>query len=174
MSRLQHLESKIHDRDTLRKIIAGWKVKSNTTVFTNGVFDLLHRGHVTLLAQAADFGDKLIVGLNSDVSTKALGKGPDRPVSAEDDRAMVIAALQMVDAVVIFDESTPLELIRELEPDVLVKGGDYDPLETDSDKPTYIVGSDLQRAAERRVETVSTVEGYSTTSIIEKSRRGQG
>lgn len=174
MSRLQHIESKIHDRDTMRKIVSGWKVKSKTIVFTNGVFDILHPGHVSLLSRAADFGDKLVVGLNSDTSTKTLGKGPDRPVNSEADRALVLAAMQAVDAVVIFDEPTPLELIRELEPDVLVKGGDYDPKETDRDKPTYVVGSDVQKSAGRRVETVSTVEGYSTTSILEKSRRGKG
>lgn len=173
MSRLQHIESKIHDADSMRKIVSGWKTKSNTTVFTNGVFDILHRGHVTLLSRAADFGDKLIVGLNSDASAKTLGKGPDRPINGDTDRALVLAALQMVDAVVIFNESTPLEMIRMLEPDVLVKGGDYDPREIDQGKPTYIVGSDVQKSAGRRVETIPTVEGYSTTSTIEKSRRGK-
>lgn len=173
MSRLELLKSKIIEPTEAPKVVAGWKVKGLSVVFTNGVFDLLHRGHITLLARAAEFGDKLVVGVNSDASTQTLGKGPDRPINGEADRALVLAALQIVDAVVVFDQSTPLELIRILEPDALVKGGDYDPKETDPNQPTFIVGSDLQRQSGRRVETVSTVEGYSTTSTLEKSRRGQ-
>ena len=130
-------------------------------VFTNGVFDLLHPGHIDVLRGARLQGDALIVGLNSDASVKRL-KGPDRPIRSTDERAYVLAALEVVDAVAVFEEDTPFELIRLLRPDVLVKGGDYD--------PESIVGSDIVRAAGGRVVTIPLTPGQSTTSTIERLR----
>ena len=117
-------------------------------VFTNGVFDLLHRGHVTYLEAAARLGDVLVVGVNDDASVRRLGKGDDRPIVPEGDRAFVVAGLRAVAGVVLFGEDTPLDLIRALQPDVLVKGGDYDAACTDQEDPRYIVGSAEVRAAE--------------------------
>jgi D-beta-D-heptose 7-phosphate kinase/D-beta-D-heptose 1-phosphate adenosyltransferase len=140
--------------------------EGKTVVFTNGVFDLLHRGHVDLLAKARALGDALILALNSDASTTRL-KGPSRPFVPAADRAAVLAALEAVDVVVLFDEDTPAELIRHLTPDVLVKGADYGPGE--------IVGADTVEAAGGRVERVPLVEGWSTTrlvgEIVERMRR---
>ena len=130
-------------------------------VFTNGVFDLIHPGHVAVLLAARQQGDALVVGLNSDASVRRL-KGEGRPVRNEQDRAIVLAALAMVDAVVIFDQDTPLELIRQLEPDVLVKGGDY--------TEATVVGASDVRARGGRVVIVPLVSGQSTTAIVEKLR----
>jgi D-beta-D-heptose 7-phosphate kinase/D-beta-D-heptose 1-phosphate adenosyltransferase len=132
-----------------------------SVVFTNGVFDLLHPGHVDVLRGARALGDALIVGVNSDASVRRL-KGAERPVRPLQDRAYVLAALEVVDAVAAFDEDTPLELIRILLPDVLVKGGDY--------TPETIVGADVVRAAGGRVVTIPLTSGQSTTSIIEALR----
>ncbi|RMD92328.1 MAG: D-glycero-beta-D-manno-heptose 1-phosphate adenylyltransferase [Calditrichaeota bacterium] len=128
-------------------------------VFTNGCFDLLHRGHVELLVKAKELGDILIVGLNSDQSIKKI-KGEKRPIQKDADRAYILAHLEPVDYVVIFNESTPEKLIQQLKPDVLVKGGDYQLHE--------IVGKDIVEKAGGRVEIVSLVSGYSTQSIIEE------
>ena len=133
-------------------------------VFTNGVFDILHRGHVEYLYAARALGDALVVGLNTDASTRRLGKGADRPINGEEDRAMVLAGLGCVDAVTLFDEDTPRELIVALQPDVLVKGGDYT-VET-------VAGADEVIAAGGRVEIIPLVPGRSTTSIIERTRKG--
>ena len=131
-------------------------------VFTNGVFDLLHPGHIDVLRGARAEGSHLIVGLNSDASVRRLGKGPDRPVRSEADRAYVLAALAMVDAVVLFDQDTPLELVRQLEPDVIVKGGDY--------APASVVGAADVTARGGRVVIIPVTPGHSTTSTIEKLR----
>jgi len=130
-------------------------------VFTNGVFDLLHPGHVDVLLGARRHGDALVVGLNSDASVKRL-KGPERPVRSEAERAYVLGALEMVDAVVLFEEDTPLELVRHLEPDVIVKGGDY--------SPETVVGAREVRARGGEVVIIPLTPGQSTTSIIEKLR----
>jgi rfaE bifunctional protein nucleotidyltransferase chain/domain len=140
-------------------------------VFTNGVFDLLHVGHVTYLEAAKALGDVLIVGLNSDESVKRLGKGPERPVNPELARAKVLEALRYVDAVVIFSDDTPLTLISALQPDVLVKGGDYDPSITDPNDPQYMVGSDVVRNRGGEVVAIPLVSGYSTTALLKKARR---
>lgn len=131
-------------------------------VFTNGVFDLLHPGHVTLLETARSLGAALLVGLNTDASVRRLGKGPDRPVNPEASRARVLAALAAVDAVVPFDEDTPLELVRALRPDILVKGADY--------PRDRIVGADFVEARGGRVVRVPLVPETSTTRIVERLR----
>ncbi len=136
-----------------------------SVVFTNGCFDILHAGHVTYLEEAATLGDILIVGINSDDSVQRL-KGPQRPIVPEEDRAMLVAALRCVDYTVLFPEDTPYELVRDLQPDVLVKGGDYDPAATSG--PRYIVGSDSVREHGGRVEVINLVEGRSTTNIVER------
>lgn len=128
-------------------------------VFTNGCFDILHRGHAVYLAQARALGDSLVVGLNSDASVRRL-KGPERPLNAQADRAFLLASLACVDAVILFDEDTPEQLIHQVRPDVLVKGGDYT-----LDK---IVGADFVTQNGGLVTTIPFVDGYSTTSIIQK------
>jgi D-beta-D-heptose 7-phosphate kinase/D-beta-D-heptose 1-phosphate adenosyltransferase len=133
-------------------------------VFTNGVFDILHPGHVRYLRDARALGDVLIVGVNSDRSVKALGKAPDRPINTEGERAEVLGALASVDAVVIFDEETPHEIITALQPDILVKGADWG--------ETAIVGRDVVEARGGRVVRIALAEGYSTTRIIERVKSG--
>ncbi len=132
-------------------------------VMTNGVFDVLHRGHVTYLAQARTLGASLLVALNTDASARRLGKGPDRPLNTEDDRALMMAALESVDLVTWFDEDTPLELIEQVRPDVLVKGGDYDM----SRLPESAV---VQRYGGRAL-AIDLVQGYSTSALVPKIRQ---
>ena len=138
------------------------KNRKRRIVFTNGCFDLLHRGHVEVLARAKALGDVLVVGVNTDASARRL-KGSPRPFVGEDDRVYVLAALEAVDYVVLFDEDTPLETIRELEPDVLVKGDEY--------AREGIVGADFVEEHGGRVERIPMLKGFSTTSLIEKIRR---
>ncbi|PHI21337.1 D-glycero-beta-D-manno-heptose 1-phosphate adenylyltransferase [Lewinellaceae bacterium SD302] len=135
-----------------------WRPYDQSTVFTNGVFDLIHPGHLTYLAQARELGGRLIVGVNSDASVKRL-KGHDRPIMGQDARAQLLASLFFVDGVVIFDEDTPLNLITTLRPDILVKGGDY----TEAD----IVGAPEVRAYGGEVQVLPFVEGFSSTRVIE-------
>jgi rfaE bifunctional protein nucleotidyltransferase chain/domain len=129
-------------------------------VFTNGVFDLLHPGHIGYLAAARELGDALVVGVNSDASVRRLGKGSGRPVNAASDRALMIAGLESVDAVCLFDEDTPGELIQAVRPDILVKGGDYD-LEG-------VIGRETVEAAGGCVVLIPFVEGYSTTDLVQR------
>jgi D-beta-D-heptose 7-phosphate kinase/D-beta-D-heptose 1-phosphate adenosyltransferase len=150
---------KILDLERIKLRVAEWRASGETIVFTNGCFDLLHVGHITLLEDCRRFGSKLVLGLNADASVARL-KGPTRPIVGERERARVMAALAAVDAVVLFAEDTPLELIRALRPDVLVKGGDYI-VET-------VVGHEDVIAAGGRVEIVPTVEGFSTTNLVKK------
>lgn len=157
--KLQWIQKKIHDRTSLVRYCKSQKVLGRKVVFTNGCFDILHHGHLDLLAKAADEGNVLIVAANTDASVKRL-KGNDRPVNQENDRAFQLASLLVVNAVCLFDEDTPLELIKAVEPDVLVKGGDYT-VET-------IVGATEVIAAGGKVVVVPFVTGYSTTSLIEK------
>lgn len=135
-----------------------------TLVFTNGCFDILHPGHVDLLTRARAQGDGLILGLNSDESVKMLGKGDDRPVNSQEERAFVLAGLACVDFIVIFHESTPLELIKAARPQVLVKGGDW-PVD-------QIVGGDVVEKAGGKVLSLPLLEGYSTTGFLERIRQG--
>jgi len=172
MSRLTRIEAKIIQVENLQSAILKMRNKGQSLVFTNGVFDILHRGHITLLNAASELGDRLILGLNSDDSVKTLNKGPERPINGENDRAIVLAAMQCIDAIVIFNESTPYNLIKMINPDVLVKGGDYDPDQVDKNAKDYIVGSDIQRANGSITASIPIVEGYSTTAIIKKSKNG--
>ncbi len=169
-ARLDFVKSKIVSAEEAARYVAMYHLKNEKIVFTNGCFDILHLGHITYLAEAASLGNRLIVGINSDRSVKALNKAPNRPINNELARIQIIAALGFVDLVVIFDDETPLELIRVLEPDVLVKGGDYDANELNSSSKKYIVGSDIVRKKGGSVATINLVEGYSTTAIIEKSK----
>jgi D-beta-D-heptose 7-phosphate kinase/D-beta-D-heptose 1-phosphate adenosyltransferase len=141
-----------------------WRERSGRVVFTNGVFDLLHPGHVDVLLAARCLGDALVVGVNTDASVRRL-KGPTRPIRGERDRAYVLAALQAVDAVVLFDEDTPLDLIRALRPDVLVKGGDY--------SMESVVGASEVLARGGNVVIVPLTPGFSTTRTLERMRAGE-
>lgn len=154
---LQTIAQKIISRDQWQKMAAIWQNKK--VVFTNGCFDVLHLGHVTYLAEARTMGDLLVVGLNSDASVRRL-KGPSRPINDEKARAMVLASLQCVDYVIIFDEDTPLDLIKTVKPNVLVKGGDYT-IDT-------IVGASFVQQRGGIVRTIPLVEGYSTTDTVQK------
>lgn len=155
------LLDKINDVSSLKSKISDWQREGNKVVFTNGVFDLLHIGHITYLAKAADLGNKLVIGLNADSSVKRI-KGESRPVNDQNSRAALLAALFFVDAVVLFEDDTPLNLITALLPDILVKGADY--------LIENIVGAKEVIANGGEVKTVSFVDGYSSTSIIEKIR----
>jgi D-glycero-beta-D-manno-heptose 1-phosphate adenylyltransferase len=157
-SRIQH---KIVDRDELTRMVSRWHLLSRKVVFTNGCFDILHQGHLEVLSRAAELGDVLVIGINSDASVQRL-KGPERPVNNEQFRSLMLASLCVVDAVCIFEEDTPLELITQVLPDVLVKGGDYD--------PEQIVGADAVRGHGGRVITIPLVDGYSTSNLIRKIR----
>lgn len=161
MNHLEKIQNKILNKDNLAEWVAECRAKGSKIVFSNGCFDILHRGHVEYLAKAADFGDEMLIGLNTDASVKRL-KGPSRPINDEYARAIVLAGLEFVSAVVLFDEDTPYNLIKVVQPDVLVKGSDY--------KPEDIVGYDIVTAKGGRVETIDFVDGYSTTRTIEKSR----
>jgi len=159
MESINRIRANIIERENLESLITYWQLKSYKVVFTNGCFDLLHKGHIEYLADAADKGDVLIVGINSDKSVKRI-KGDDRPIQDETSRILTLASLKMVTAVVPFDEDTPYELIREIRPDVLVKGSDYSEEE--------IVGADIVKEHGGEIATIDLTEGYSTSKIIEK------
>ncbi len=161
VNKLEFLKSKIYKNPGIEfdRKLAYWNFKKDKVVFTNGCFDILHRGHVEYLAKAANLGDVLVVGLNSDDSVSRL-KGAGRPVLDEESRAMALAAMGFVDLVVIFEEDTPYELIKKVQPDVLVKGADY--------KEEDIVGYDIVKAKGGEIVTIDFVQGYSTSSIINK------
>jgi rfaE bifunctional protein nucleotidyltransferase chain/domain len=151
------------DAAALERFVRDTRAAGRRIVFTNGVFDLLHTGHVRYLQAARAHGDLLIVGLNSDASVRR-NKGPERPINPENERAEVLAALACVDAVSVFDEDTPADIIRRVQPDVLVKGSDW--------PADQIVGRDTVEARGGRVVLEPVEEGYSTSAIIEKARRG--
>ena len=157
----------INSLEELKVKIRKLKKDGKIIVFTNGVFDILHKGHVDYLNESSRFGDYLIVGINSDASVRRL-KGPERPVNNEFDRAFIVKNLKSVHDTFIFDDDTPFQLIREILPDVLVKGGDYDENETDKNNPKYIVGSDIVRENGGKVNTIQLTAGRSTTAIINK------
>lgn len=162
MKATKHIQQKILSAHQLQQELMRWRKFSKKIAFTNGCFDILHAGHIHSLMQAASFADVLIVGLNSDASTKRL-KGDNRPINNEQNRALLLASLVMVDAVVLFDEDTPFELISLVMPDVLVKGGDY--------TVDTIVGAKEVIANGGSVEIIPLVEGLSTTSLLQKIER---
>ncbi len=145
-----------------------WKRGGKRVVFTNGVFDILHLGHADYLHASKSLGDILIVGINDDASVRKLNKGPERPINPEESRAKLVAYLGFVDATVIFSEETPYEIIRALQPDVLVKGGDYDPNEVDVLSKKYMVGSDIVKSNGGSVIAIPLTPGFSTTAVVEK------
>ncbi len=156
----QILKSKILSADAVKKRANIWRMFNQKIVFTNGCFDILHQGHVDYLCKAKDLGHKLIVGLNTDASVKRQNKSPERPINTEQSRALILAALGFVDAIVLFDEETPYNLIKAIQPDVLVKGADY--------KAEEIVGYDILKANGGEVMTIELTEGFSTTALINK------
>ena len=165
MTPTQTIQSRIFENaEAFSAVLGTWKLANDSIVFTNGCFDLIHRGHIDSLAKAAELGDRLVVGLNSDTSVKFL-KGKDRPLIDQQSRAILLASLRMVDAVIIFDEQTPYELIKSIVPDVLVKGAEYQMEE--------IAGYDIVLAAGGRIERVELTEGFSTSSLIEKIKNQQ-
>ena len=157
MNKLDSVKNKILSQESLLKKVEKWKHFSQKIVFTNGCFDILHRGHIEVLAKTADMGDKLIVALNSDISIKQL-KGEGRPVFDQYSRSLILASLEFVDIVILFSEKTPIKLIEMIVPDYLVKGGDYISSE--------IAGSDFVINNGGEVITIPIVEGYSTSNII--------
>lgn len=163
MTNIEIIKSKIYTVGSIKGHLSVWRFKNQKVVFTNGCFDILHLGHIDYLSKAADLGDKLIVGINSDDSVKRLGKSPSRPIQQECARAMLIAALHFIDAVIIFGEDTPYDLIKIIQPDILVKGSDW--------KKENIVGADIVTAKEGLVTTIEYIPGYSTTAIEEKIKK---
>jgi rfaE bifunctional protein nucleotidyltransferase chain/domain len=159
MSHLKKLNYKIYSLKELENKVNTWKQVGEEVVFTNGCFDIIHRGHIEVLAQTADLGDRLIIGLNSDSSIQKL-KGKNRPIIDEQSRAILLASLSFIDAVVLFSEETPINLINTLKPDVLAKGGDY--------KISTIVGHKVVQENGGQVILVPFVDGFSSTTIIDK------
>lgn len=159
MRRADLITQKIYDRESLVRLVAQWRAQGKKIVFTNGVFDILHKGHIFSLASAAAEADHLVVGLNADASVKRL-KGETRPVNDQESRALILASLVMVDAVCVFEEDTPLELIKRIMPEVLVKGGDY--------TPEQVAGAKEVLAAGGRIVINPIIEGFSTTGIIQQ------
>ena len=162
MSQFNTLKNKIFSLENLKIQVPKWKAKGGKVVFTNGCFDILHQGHIEVLARTADLGTKLIIGLNSDSSIQKL-KGENRPIIQQQSRAILLASLSFVDAVVLFSEETPINLINTLLPDVLAKGGDY--------KIETIVGHEIVQKNGGQVILVPFVDGFSSTTIIEKIRK---
>ncbi len=156
---IEKIQSKILSWEQAQKEIAAWKANNERIVFTNGCFDLLHFGHLHYLAEARNLGDRLVIGLNSEDSVRKL-KGPNRPINDEKTREFQLASLEFVDAVVVFEQDTPIDLITMLQPDVLVKGGDW--------KASQIVGSDVILSNGGTVKSLPFIEGYSTTLIEQK------
>ena len=161
MTKPEVIQRKILKQPELDRLLAYWRFMDQKIVFTNGCFDIIHLGHIDYLAKAAALGNKLVIGLNTDASTRRL-KGPNRPINDENARAMIMASFSFVDAVVLFDEDTPFNLIKTIQPNILVKGADY--------RAEDIVGYDIVKAKGGKVETLEYLPGYST-SLIEKRIR---
>ena len=161
LDKLAVIKKKILNPDQLQNALVTWRLMSQKIVFTNGCFDILHPGHVISLAGAASFGNRLIVGVNSDASTRRL-KGPNRPIQNEEGRALLLASMHFIDAVIIFDEDTPEKLIQFVSPDVLVKGGDY--------RVEDIAGADWVISHGGKVELINYLDNSSSTNIIKKIR----
>lgn len=163
MTRFESIEQKIQTWEQIPATLASWRAAGDRIVFTNGCFDILHYGHLHYLSAARDLGERLVIGLNSAHSVSRL-KGPKRPINDELTRTHLLAALEVVDAVVVFEADTPLELIQLIQPDILVKGGDW--------QPEQIVGSDIVLAKGGKVLSLPFVQGYSTTNIEQKILKG--
>ena len=159
MSSLKKIKDKIFDLDSLKNKVTSWKENGHKIVFTNGCFDIMHKGHIEVLSKSSDLGDKLIIGLNSDSSVQKL-KGNSRPIIDENSRAIALAALSFVDAIVLFSEEPPINLISTLNPDILAKGGDYE-IRT-------IVGHEIVQKNGGEVILIPFVDGFSSTNIINK------
>lgn len=159
MSHYKKIKSKIFEIDELIDQVNDWKTKNRKIVFTNGCFDIIHQGHIDYLSKAADLGDKLIIGVNTDRSVNEI-KGISRPIQDENSRLMILAAMEFVDAVILFDQSTPYKIISQLIPNILVKGSDY--------KAEDIVGYDIVVSNNGKVETIDFLPGYSTSNIEQK------
>jgi len=157
MTGIDKILSRIKNHKEAERIVKKWKEEKLKIVFTNGCFDILHKGHIDYLSKASDLGDRLIIGLNSDTSVKKI-KGSGRPVQDQSSRSYTLASLFFTDLVILFDEETPYELIKLLEPDILVKGKDY--------KPEEVVGADIVKNNGGEIVTIDFVEGYSSSSII--------
>ncbi len=162
LSKMTPPQDKIYDLSTLKTTVDHWKKSGESVVFTNGCFDILHQGHLDILQYSKSLGHKLVVALNTDASVQKL-KGPDRPINNESLRSEIMASLYYVDAVILFGEETPLQVIETIVPDVLVKGGDY--------KKSEVVGADVIEAHGGEVVIFSYLEGYSTTSLIENIKK---
>jgi D-glycero-beta-D-manno-heptose 1-phosphate adenylyltransferase len=162
MSHLNKLNTKIYSLEELENQVNAWKQAGEEVVFTNGCFDIIHRGHIEVLVQTADLGNRLIIGLNSDSSIQKL-KGKNRPIIDEQSRAILLASFSFVDAVILFSEDTPINLIRTLKPDVLAKGGDYE--------ISTIVGHKVVQENGGEVILVPFVDGFSSTTIIDKIKK---
>ncbi len=159
MNHLEKFQEKIVSLEEMNQPLARWRFLDKKIVFTNGCFDIIHKGHVDYLARAAEFGDIMIVGLNSDDSVKRL-KGNGRPLQDQESRAIILSSLKMVNYVILFDEDTPFNLINHIKPDFLVKGSDY--------KEKEVVGADIVKSNGGEVILIDFLDGYSTTSIINK------
>jgi len=157
---LDRIYTKILAKEQLQHLLSVWRFKDEKIVFTNGCFDILHRGHIDYLCKAKDLGTKLVVGLNTDNSVKLLNKGSTRPLQDETTRATILASLFFVDAVVLFNEATPLQIIEWVKPDVLVKGADY--------KPEQVVGKDIVESYGGKLMLIEYLPGFSTTAIENK------
>ena len=166
-----YLSRKLRPLEDLLQEVGSWKKKGETVGFTNGVFDILHVGHVNYLQEASEKVDHLIIGLNSDDSVRRLGKGPERPINGEEARAAVLAGLASVRRVVVFQEDTPQRVIEAISPDILFKGGDYDPEVRDPANSRYIVGSDWVLGKGGQVLSIPIVEGFSTTGTVKRMRQ---
>jgi len=160
MTQLEYINNKIiQDWESVKQTLSLWNFNEEKIVFTNGCFDIVHQGHIDYLSKARDLGTKLVLGLNTDASVKRL-KGEERPINNEYSRALLLASFEFVDKVILFSEDTPYELIKVIQPDILVKGNDY--------KIEDIVGYDILKAKGGEIKTLDFIDGFSSTSIIEK------
>ena len=164
MSHYQKIKNKLINSNQLDHLISNWKQNGERIVFTNGCFDIIHQGHIDYLSKAADKGSKLIIGVNTDRSVSRI-KGPNRPIQDEYSRMMILAAMEFIDALILFDEETPINLINRIIPHILVRGGDY--------KAEEIVGYDTVISNGGRVETIDFLPGFSTSSIETKIKESK-
>lgn len=171
MTRLENLQNKIVNINDAIRRIGIWRNAGLKIAFTNGCFDILHPGHVTYLTQTAELGNRLVVGLNSDSSVKRQGKSDNRPINTQEARATVLAGLSAVDLVIIFDEDTPIELIKIVQPDFIAKGSDYSATERNKALKQYIVGADIMDQTGGKVVVIPLIEGFSTTELINKIKQ---